>query len=107
MISTDKFMTASDWRERASGTLQGFFNLLLASGLRLNDLGLHERADGSRWVSLPGKPVLDPEGRARTDLAGKRLYLPIVEIPSSEIRAKFQTAALDALDRLLAQGGTP
>jgi hypothetical protein len=41
----------------------------------------------------------------RTDLAGKRLYSLCVEIPSSEVRSKFREQALDALDRLLGQGG--
>jgi hypothetical protein len=77
--------------------------LLLASGIRINDLALHER-DGERWVSLPAKPQLDGEGRARTDLAGKRMYTPCVEIPSSEVRSKFREQALQALDRLLGQG---
>jgi hypothetical protein len=48
-------MRASDWRPYASGTLVGFFDLLLPSGLKLNDCTLHER-DGKRWVGLPGKP---------------------------------------------------
>ena len=97
---------ASDWRPHSSGSLQGFFSLLLPSGLRINDCALHER-DGERWVSLPGKPQIDGDCRVRVDLAGKRLYSPCVEIPSSEVRSKFRTAALEALDRLLAQGDTP
>jgi hypothetical protein len=103
MTSTDKLARASDWRPHSAGTLQGFFCLLLPSGLKLNDLALHER-DGERWVSLPSKPQIDAEGRVRTDLVGKRLYVPSVEIPSSEVRSKFREQALAALDRLLAQG---
>jgi hypothetical protein len=58
----------------------------------------------TRAVSLPAKPQLHGEGRVRTDLAGKRLYSPCVEIPSSEVRSKFRELALAALDRLLDQG---
>jgi hypothetical protein len=95
---------ATDWRPHPAGTLRGFFSLLLASGIRINDLALHER-DGERWVSLPAKPQLDGEGRVRVDLGGKRQYQPVVEIPSSEVRARFREQALDALDRLLGQAG--
>jgi hypothetical protein len=54
---------------------------------------------------LPGKPLLDQDGRHRVDSAGKKHYVPVVEIPNRAIRERFQAAALAAVDRLLAKGG--
>jgi hypothetical protein len=44
-------MHASGWRPHTSGSLLGFFNLQLASGIRLNDLTLH-RNGAKRWIPL-------------------------------------------------------
>jgi hypothetical protein len=95
-------MRASGWRPHSSGSLQGFFNLRLASGLCLNDLTLHEQGD-RRWVGLPGKPQIDSEGRHRVGDNGKKLYTPVVEIPDRERRDKFTAEALAAVDRMLRQ----
>jgi hypothetical protein len=100
-------MRASGWRPHASGTLQGFFNLRLPSGLVLNDFTLHQKGE-RRWVGLPGKPQIDAEDRVRRDpTTGKRLYTPAVEIPAREVRDKFQEQALAAVDRMLRTGGAP
>jgi hypothetical protein len=102
-MKTAAVMRAVDWRPITSGSLRGFFDLQLASGIRIHDCMLHER-DGSRWVGLPGKAQIDADGRQRIDPAtGKRAYTPVVTIPSSEIREKFRSAALEAVDRLLGQ----
>jgi hypothetical protein len=93
-------ITASDWVPRQSNTLRGFCNLRLPSGLVLRDCSVHQQGD-RRWVGLPGKPQIDSEGRHRTDAAGKRLYVPTVEIPDPARRERFQAAALAAVDRLL------
>jgi hypothetical protein len=93
---------ASGWRPVASGTSQGFFTLLLPSGLVINDLTLHER-DGKRWIRLRGKPQIDQDGNIRKDPStGKRLYTPVIEIPSGGV-CGFQTAAIAAVDRLLGE----
>lgn len=93
-------MRASNWRPCVSNSLQGFFDLDLASGLRLHELSLHEQ-NGKRWIGMPGKPQIDSDGRHRRDAAGKRLYTPVVKIPSKERRECFQAAALAAVDRLI------
>ena len=94
-------ITASDWREVAKNSLQGFWVLTLSpSGIVLRDCALHER-DGKRWVSLPSRPPLDAEGRHRKDPAtSKALWLPVVEIRGRDQRERFQTAALVAIDKL-------
>ena len=95
-------MRSSGWRPHLSGSLQGLFNLRLASGICLNDLTLHQQGD-KRWVGLPGKPQLDAEGRQRLGNNGKKLYTPVVEIPDRQTRDRFTTQALAAIDRMLGQ----
>ena len=94
-------ITASDWREVAKNSLQGFCVLTLSpSGIVLRDCALHER-DGKRWISLPSKPQIDSEGRQRKDATtGKALWTPVVEIAGKVERERFQRAALAAIDAL-------
>jgi hypothetical protein len=92
-------MRASAWRPHQSGSLQGFFNLRLASGIVLNDLTLQ---GDKRWIGLPGKPQLE-DGRVRVGDNGKALYTPVVEIPDRQTRDRFTTQALAAVDRMLGQ----
>jgi hypothetical protein len=97
-------MRASGWRAHTAGTLRGFFDLLLASGLKLNGCTLHEQGD-RRWIGLPGKPQIE-DGRHRKDpTTGKGLYTPAAEIPAREVRDKFTAEALAAVDRMLRTGG--
>jgi hypothetical protein len=96
-------MRASGWRPHLSGSLQGFFELQLASGLKLNDCTLHKQGV-KRWIGLPGKPQL-VDGRHRIDPAtGKPAHTPVVEIPSRE-RDRFTEQTLAAVDRMLRTGG--
>jgi hypothetical protein len=97
------WIVATDWVPRSSGTLRGFITLRLPSGLVLRDCTPHELSD-RRWIGLPGKPLLDQDGRHRVDNAGKKHYVSVVEIPDRAIRERFQAAALAAVDRLRAKG---
>jgi hypothetical protein len=92
-------MKASGWRPHLSGSLQGFCNLRLPSGICLNDLTLHQKGD-RRWVGPPGKPQIE-DGRVRIGEGGKKLYTPVVEIPDRAIRDLFTAEALVAIDRTL------
>ena len=94
-----KPMVATDWREIKRHSLRGFFTLKLASGIVLRGCSLHEQR-GKRWIALPGAPQIDDNIRRRTDQAGKKLYVPVVEIPDREQRDRFQRLALAAVDRL-------
>lgn len=100
-------ITAKDWRPHASNTLLGFVTLRLSpSGIVLHDCTLHEK-NGQRWISLPGRPQLDAEGRHRIDPStSKKPYTAIVEIAGKAEREQFQRAALAAVDRLLGSGKT-
>jgi hypothetical protein len=96
-------IVATDWRAPENrGSVRGFVTLWLPSGLVLRDCTFHQQGE-RRWIGLPGKPQIDAAGRHRVDpTTGKRLYLPVVEIPDWRVRARFQEEALLAIARLLA-----
>jgi hypothetical protein len=93
---------ASDWRPMERNTLLGFLTLTLApSGIVLRECALHVKGE-RRWIGLPGKPLLDQDGRHRTDAAtGKKAWVPLVEVTGKTERERFQRAALAAVDQLL------
>jgi hypothetical protein len=98
-------MRAADWRPHLSGTLQGFFDLQLPSGLTIHDCMLHDRGD-RRWIGLPGKPQIE-DGRHRLDpKTGKPAYTPVVEVARAA-SDRFQEQALAAIDRLLGTRDSP
>jgi hypothetical protein len=99
-------ISASDWRPQKQNTLRGFVTLQLApSGIVLYECMLHEMPDGRRWIGLPSRPQLDQEKRQRKDpVTGKLLWTPIVKIAGKDEKARFEKAALAAIDRLLGKG---
>jgi hypothetical protein len=96
-------IVATDWRAAENrSSVRGFVTLRLPSGLVLRDCTFHQQGE-RRWIGLPGKPQIDAEGRHRiAPTTGKRLYLPVIEIPDWRARARFQEEALLAIARLLA-----
>src|SRR5271155_3524726 len=87
-------------QERGAATAVGFGGQPkpTAAAIVLRDCSLHESGD-SRWVGLPGKPQADQDGHHRVDpTTGKRLYVPVVEIPDKATREKFQAAGLAEID---------
>jgi DNA-binding cell septation regulator SpoVG len=78
------------------GCLRGFADLTLANGLIIHDAMLME-SSGRRWVNLPGKPQL---GKDKNPVLkdGKYTYVQVLSIPDRELRDKFSTAALAAID---------
>jgi hypothetical protein len=47
------------------------------------------------WANLPSTPVLDRNGAHKTDETGKKVYAPLVEWSSKELRARFSAAVVD------------
>src|SRR6516165_3189519 len=54
------------WHPTVKGALQGFATVEFPIGFRLIDCPVLV-SNGKAWVSLPGKPVLDRDGRHKTD----------------------------------------
>lgn len=67
------------FRAVRKNTLRGFVSVEFGSGLRLFDCAVHVHPTGRAWVALPGKPVLDEDGRHKRDVNGKPTYVPIAE----------------------------
>ena len=86
------------WRPfRRGTTLRGFLDLELASGLIILDLAVHQNGP-SRWVQVPGIPVLDGERRQLTGQDGKPAYKPTLTFKSNRVRQRFSHEALAALE---------
>ena len=86
----------SDWKQRRSGTLRGFFTASLASGLVLHELSAHTR-EGKWWIGFPAKPVV-VDGTVQRDENGKVRYAPpLVSFTSRQSRDRFTATALETL----------
>jgi hypothetical protein len=85
-------MKATSFKQYQKGTLQGFFELHLDSGLSIRGMTYH-RKDDKRWVAFPSKPYEDKDGETK--------YQNILYIPDESRWTKFQTLALRALDEVL------
>jgi DNA-binding cell septation regulator SpoVG len=85
-------ITISNARMVTKGSLLGFFDVTLDSGLKLNGCQLFEK-DGRRFIGLPSKEWVKSDG--------SKSYVPIVEIPDRDARQKFQAAVLPLAERAL------
>ena len=81
------------------GSLQGFADLAMDSGLILVGCTLHE-SNGKRWVNPPGRPQLDTERKPITD-GGKVVYAPVVEFASKSLRSRWSSEACAAIGAFL------
>jgi hypothetical protein len=75
------------WRPLQKGSLRGFCNIELPSGLVLRDISVHI-SHGKAWAGLPAKPVIDSGGRHHI-VDGKKQYAPIAEWKSKALRDGF------------------
>ena len=78
-------ITITNARKIGKGALIGFFDVTLASGMKLNSCTLLSK-NGKKWIGLPSREY------AKTD--GTKAYQPLVEIPDREARDKFNAAVL-------------
>jgi hypothetical protein len=77
--------------------LLGFVSLVIEPlGLRIRDCTFH-RKDGSSWISFPARPYVAKDG--------KQTWAAILEITTTEGRARFQRAAVPAVEAFIAKHG--
>jgi hypothetical protein len=82
---------------RRSNTLFGFATVTIPElHLKIHDLTVHEKNE-SRWIGLPGKPIIDRDGNARRDDRGKIVYTPTLEFIDRETRDAFSAKVIAAL----------
>jgi hypothetical protein len=86
------------------GSLRGFCDLALDSGLTIHDAMLMESA-GRRWVNLPGKPCLDRDKSLMRGADGKIVYAPVLSIEDRRRRDLFNEMAIAAIDQFRNGGG--
>jgi hypothetical protein len=84
------------WRPLAKGALRGFATVELPIGLKLVDCPVLV-SKGKVWASLPSKPVLDRNGRQKTDVNGRPAYAAILEWRSRELSDRFSQAVVTAI----------
>jgi len=89
-------ITASNWKPLEKNSLRGFLTLTLSSGLILNNCQLLETG-ADRWIGLPSQRFKLRDG--------SMAYVPIVEFATRDARHQFQTEALRAAERHLAEVG--
>jgi hypothetical protein len=89
-------MLIRDFKPIRKNTLLGFFTLVLDSGLVIKECSLHEK-ENKRWLSFPGKPQLDKDGKAMRDERGKVIYANILIVEDWTRSAKLQELVLEAL----------
>lgn len=86
----------TEFKPFVKNTLQGFCTLRMEpSGIVIKECSVHEK-NGQRWISFPGKPWTDREG--------KTAYRNIIEIASRKQADQFRDAALKAIDQFIAGG---
>ena len=66
------------WKSVKKNTLRGFATVRLGASLSIKDVAVHTM-NCKRWASLPSKPMLDADGNAKRNEAGKVQYVPVLE----------------------------
>lgn len=88
-------LTVTNWRPRESGSLRGFFSLVLPSGLIIHDCALFEK-NNRRWVNLPSRQY---------ESQGEKKFAPLVAFLDRDTEDDFQFHALAAIDKSEATRG--
>lgn len=89
-------LTATNWKPLHKGSLRGFADIEMPSGLVIREVSVLE-TNGKCWASPPSKPMLDRDGHVMIDDAGKRRYVPIIDFRDRETRAHWSAAVIAAL----------
>jgi hypothetical protein len=85
-----------EWRPLVKGALRGFATLRLGRSLKINDVPVLA-SNGKLWAALPGKPLVDRDGRAMLDARGKQRFTPILEWSDKAAADRFSQAVVDAV----------
>jgi hypothetical protein len=91
-------ITLIAWHPVVRGALHGFATVELPIGLKLVDCPVLV-SNGKVWVSLPSKPVLDRDGRHKTDGNGKPAYVPVLEWLCRDLADRFSAAVVELVRR--------
>ena len=89
-------MTVISWRELRKGeSLRGFVSLALPSGLHLIDCAFHQRADGTKWVSMPARNFKKDDGTTA--------WVSLIDFSSRAVRDAFTKQAVAAVEKYFSE----
>jgi hypothetical protein len=86
------------WKSIRKGNLVGFATVVLPVGLKLVDCPVFVGPSGP-WAALPSKPLLDKDGRPRSDANGKRAFVQLLEWRDRGLSDRFSAALVELLRR--------
>jgi hypothetical protein len=86
-----------DFKSVPKNTLRGFARAQFPSGMVLAEIGIHVGGDGNAWASPPSRTMLDRDGNAMRDPAGKLRWQPLITFTSGKIRNAWSGQVIDAL----------
>ena len=89
-------MKCVNWKPLARGSLVGFADLQMDSGLVLLGCTLHA-ANGRRWVNPPSRPMLDADRKPIVE-GGKVQYSAVVDFTDKKIRYRWSDEAVKAIE---------
>jgi hypothetical protein len=82
------------FRPLAKGAPRGFASVEVPFGLVLHDVAIFAGRNGP-WASLASRPLLDQDGRHRSEINGKPQYTPVAEWRSRELADRFWAAVIE------------
>jgi DNA-binding cell septation regulator SpoVG len=88
--------TILDWRPMRRNSLLGFVKVQLPSGLIVCDVTILRGPNGL-WAAPPSKPLINRDGIALKDAAGKIRYASVISFVSKETKDRWSAAVLAAL----------
>lgn len=89
-----KRMQLLKWTGQRKGTLRGFADIELPSGLKIYGCPVHVAGNGRTWAGLPGRPQIDRDDRLiRQD--GRAQYTRILEWNTRELGNGFSDAVIE------------
>lgn len=80
-----------------AGTILGYLDIELPSGMITNSCKLMVGQNGKPWVAMPSERQLDRDGNPRLDTNGKQLWTSIIGFASRAARDRFNELVLAAL----------
>jgi hypothetical protein len=85
------------FKPHLSGSMVGFVDVRMASGLEIFGCPVHVQGD-RRWVSPPGKLMLDADGQLMREPDGRPRYGRLLGFVSHGVRSNWSQQILRALD---------
>ena len=83
----------------SAGTVLGFFDVELPSGMVINGCKLMIGPQGRHWIATPAVKAVDKDDNPIVNRDAKPAWNSFVDFASKEARNRFQAQVLDALRR--------